>query len=98
MNYFIFKVGVKNDNEVKTYSIIENSDLEYILYDNYLKSKYFTDIKENDDYIPLTTKNESVLILRDDQFKQTEIEDVFEILCDSLYMDWGEEYEKSVNY
>ena len=99
MNYFIFKVGVKNDIEVKTYNPIAESDIEYIEYNKFLNKKYSTNIEENDDYIPMNKKNEALMILRTDQFKQTELEDVFEIIHDSLYYNEGDNvYEKSVNY
>lgn len=98
MKKYIFKLGVKNDTEVKAYNLIKETDMEYIKYNKFLEKEYFINIEENDDYIPMLNKNEALLILREDQFKPIEIECVFEILCDSLYGGRGENYEKSVNY
>lgn len=98
MKYYMFKVGIKNGVDIRTYSIIKESDLEYITYNNFLRVKYLTNIDENDDYIAMSGKNEATMILCDDQFDQREIESVFEILYDSLYMNGEDEHETSVNY
>lgn len=98
MKNYIFKVGVKNDVEVRVYNIIKETDMEYIKYDKFLKKEHFINIEENDDYIPMMTKNEAIIILREDQFLPTEIESVFNMLYDNLYIDEGENYEKSINY
>lgn len=98
MKNYIFKVGVKNDVEVRAYNIIKETDMEYIKYNKFLKKEYFTNVEENDDYIPMVTKNEAIIVLREDQFLPTEIESVFNMLYDNLYIDEGENYEKSINY
>jgi hypothetical protein len=98
MKNYIFKVGVKNDVEVRAYNIIKETDMEYIKYNKFLKKEYFTNVEENDDYIPMATKNEAIIVLREDQFLPTEIESVFNMLYDNLYIDEGGNYEKSINY
>lgn len=98
MKNYIFKIGVKNDGEVRACNIIKETDMEYIKYDKFLKKEYFTNVEENDDYIPMVTKNEAIIVLREDQFLPTEIESVFNMLYDNLYIDEGENYEKSINY
>lgn len=98
MKKYIFKVGVKNDSEVSAYNIIKESELGYINYNKFLRKEHFTNIEENDDYIPMVTKNEAIIILRENQFTPIDIENMFEMLYDNLYIDKGGSYEKSINY
>jgi len=83
--YYLFKVSEKDDIQVRLYERIEITDLEYINYNKFLEKEYFTNIDDNCDFIPYKSKNQFELILRKDQFKITEIDEVFEILFDSLY-------------
>lgn len=98
MKNYIFEVGVKNDIEVRTYNIIKESDMRYIKYNKFLEKKHFTNIEENDDYIPMITKNEALMVLRVDQFEPIDIEFLFDLLRESLYTSEEEEYEESANY
>lgn len=84
MDYFIFKVGVTNDIEVRTYNSINKGNTEYINYNKFLRKEYFIDIDENDDFIPMIKKDKAIIILRKDQFKITDLENVFEVLLDSV--------------
>ena len=95
--YYSFKASEINDIKDGTYEKIEPDSTEYINYNRFLEREYFTNIEDNCDFIPLNEKGKVKMILRKDQFEITEIEDVFEILFDSLYMGEVKEYEENTN-
>lgn len=95
--YYSFRVSEKDDIKVRAYERIEVTDLEYINYNKFLEREYFTNIEDNCDFIPWNNRDEVKLILRKDQFKVTEIEEIFEVLFDSLYGGKLEEYEENTN-
>lgn len=93
---YMFKVGEKNGLVTKIFNEIENDSNEYISYNDFLNNMYGTDIVENEDYIPLLTSNDEVImILAEDKFDITDLENVFEVMCDTLYGAENEYYEEN---
>ena len=96
--YYLFKVNILgNGVEEKQYKQINSTDLEYIMYNRFLEKYYGSNIKENEDYIAYVNKNTAIMILDDELFKENDLENVFEILYDNLYMNRGETYEENNN-
>lgn len=96
--YYLFKLNVMgNDIEKVCFEQINNIDLEYIMYDKFLTTNYATSIEENEDYIAYVNEKTAIMILDEALFDKDKLENVFEILYDSLYENRGEEYEKNNN-
>lgn len=96
---YLFKISVKgNKVEEGIYKQINSTDLEYIMYNDFLVKNYAIDIEENEDYIAYVNKDTAIIILNEELFDKNELENVFEILYDSLYMNRGEKYEEDNNY
>lgn len=95
--YYLFKVNIDGDTTEKKFEQIENDNVEYISYNKFLTKYYGTSIEENEDYIALVKIKTAMMILNEDCFDKNELENVFEILYDSLYMNRGEEYEENNN-
>lgn len=59
----------------------------YIVYNTNLYQNYGTSIEENEDFIPMETIREIILILDlPEDGEEVEDEDVFEVMQDMLYM------------
>lgn len=86
MQYYKFKVEVKDEDEIRTYGKIACDSIEFINYNTYLERYYFTDIEDNEDYIPYKNNDEVIMILTEGYFDKNDLENVFEILFDSLYL------------
>lgn len=98
MGYCIFKVARENDHVTKNFKKITNENPEYQEYDAFLNWKYGTSIEENEDYIPYLRNKQAIMVLPNDCFEPTGLENVFEILEDVLYVDGaGDSDEKNFN-
>lgn len=86
MEYYKFKVEVKGKDEIRTYGKIVSNSMEFINYNTYLELNYFISIEGNEDYIPYKNNDEVIIILNEEQFEKNDLENVFEILFDSLYL------------
>ena len=94
--YYLFKVSLDDETE-KTFRLVMDDDEEYINYNKYLNNCFGENIVDNEDYIALTDKQQSYMILSEDNFDLCDLENVYEILYDSLYMKRGGEDEKNNN-
>lgn len=65
---------------------IEQNHPLYIRYDKYLKQEYFTTIEDNEDFIPMDSGEEIIMVLDLPEDNDVEDEDVFEVMQDMLYM------------
>lgn len=95
--YYLFKVVIDGDMTEKKYEQIKNENVEYIIYNEFLNKYYGTSIKYNEDYIAYVNEQTAIMILSEDCFNHNELEDVFEILYDNLYMNRGEKFEENNN-
>lgn len=96
--YYLFKLNINGDMTEKEYRQISNIDLEYIMYEKFLINHYANDIEENEDYIVYVNEQTAIMILSEELFEENDLENVFEILYDSLYKNRGGEYEENINY
>ena len=95
--YYLFKLNIMgNGIKEKIYKQIDNDNIEYITYNKFLIKYYGTTIEENEDYIAFVDKQSAIIILNEDCFNKYELENVFDILYDSMYMR-GKEYEENNN-
>ena len=94
---YLFKISIDGDTTLQKYEQIENDNVEYITYNKFLTKYYGTNIEENEDYIACINKKTAIMVLSEDCFDKNGLENVFEILYDSLYMNRGEEYEENNN-
>jgi len=94
--YYLFKVSINGDTTTRKYEQIKNDNVEYIAYNKFLINCY-TNIEENEDYIAFVNNQTAIIVLSEDCFNKNELEDVFEILYDNLYMNRGEEVEENSN-
>lgn len=92
--YYLFKVRIMGKDIEQVYKQIDNDNIEYIAYNQFLIKYYGTTIVENEDYIAYTNKDTAIIILNEESFDKYELGDVFDILYDSLYSK-EEEYEES---
>lgn len=96
--YYLFKLSiVGNDIKEKPYEQIKNDNIEYITYNKFLTKYYGTNIEDNEDYIVYINGESAFMILKEGLFDKNKVEEVFEILYDSIYMNRGEECEKNNN-
>ena len=95
--YYLFKVSLDVDESKKIFRPVEDNETEYINYNKYLNNCYGESIIDNEDYITLKNKQSAYMILREDCFEKTDLENVFEVLYDNLYMNRGEEFEENNN-
>lgn len=98
MRYYLFKIIIDGDMTEQEYRQITKTDLEYIMYNNFLVDYYATNVEENEDYIVYVNEQTAIMILSEELFEENDLENVFEILYDSLYWNRGEEHEKNNNY
>lgn len=97
--YYLFKVSILgNDDIEQTYKQIEKDNSDYILYNKFLTNHYGTNVAENEDYIAYTNKRIATMILNEDCYEYNDLENVFEILYDNLYMNRGEKFEENNNH
>lgn len=94
MEYYNFKVGYENGKVVKIFKKIEYEDLEYIKYNKFLKEAHFTNIEENCEYLPLVSGNSVSIVLSENNFESSDLEDIFDVLMDFM----GECNEESHNF
>jgi len=95
--YYLFKINISGDITTKNYEQIKQENVEYINYNKFLIQYYGTNIKENEDYIAFVNSQTAIIVLNEDCFNKNELEDVFEILYDSIYMKRGEGFEENSN-
>lgn len=95
--YYLFTVNINNNEDEKIFRTICDDELEYIKFNKYLNDYYGENIINNEDYIALTYQNIAYTILNEDNFDISNLEEVFEILYDSIYMKRGEICEAHYN-
>lgn len=91
MDYYLFNVSEKNDVLDKRFSRVKKDNIDYIAYNKFLEKVYGDTIEENEDYIPYSMGQKVIMILNEEQFNVTELENVFEVLTDTLYGGRGNE-------
>jgi len=82
MKNYLFILS-ESKKEVKE---IQQDNPFYIKYNNYLLTRYFTDIEDNEDFIPMDSGEEIIMVLDLPEDNDVEDEDVFEVMQDMLYM------------
>lgn len=93
MTYYLFETELKNERFVNSIQAIKPSNKEYIKYNKFLTDNYFTNLEENEDYIPSVGLKTTHMILRDDLFTREDIPDIFNLIQDVLFADMQEIYK-----
>jgi hypothetical protein len=84
-NFYVFKMYINKNKEIeKSFNVIDEKNEEFIKYDKFLKRQHLVSIEENNEYLPLKTKDKVIMILSKKNFEMTDTEDIFEILNDYL--------------
>jgi len=81
----LFRITNNNGQEQKEIITITPDNTYYRIYNSYLKNLYFTDIEENEDFIPLARHNEIIMILQSDEDDPIEAEEVFDCMMDYFH-------------
>ena len=84
--YYLFKLIINKDIMEKKYEQIKSDNIEYITYNKFLNKYYGINIEDNEDYIAYTNNQTATMILNEDCFDKNDLENVFEILYDSIYL------------
>jgi dsDNA-specific endonuclease/ATPase MutS2 len=82
----LFRITNNNGEEQKEAITITPDNTYYKIYNEFLQQEFFTTIEENEDFIPMNTGTEIILILtRCEDDDPIEEEDVFEVMQDMIY-------------
>ena len=92
MEYYNFKTGYENGKEIKEFKKIDYESKEYITYNKFLEEAHFTNIEENCEYLPLVSGNSVIIVLSENNFELSDLEDIYDVLMDCLEVNYEESY------
>jgi hypothetical protein len=98
MDYYSFKISKQGKEVVQSFKKIKNDNIEFILYDTYLKEFHGVGVEYNEDYLPFCNNRtkEVLMILAEDLFDITDLEEVFDCMT-NYFEEEGEFIEASNN-